>query len=207
MRECLGWITNCPNDQGCPQNWLEFAVSELPRSVECHVCGHQVDMVVTEDELNGRPASKLAAFPAVPCTGFVAPPRAPATGANGSAIGGPSPARGIPASATAAPQRAPTPAQPVRAKTWVVTLTNGEKVKLDKEAMVIGRSRTCDVVIPSAKISRQHASLSRVDGEYYIEDLGSANGLWLNGEKVTRAKLNPGDKYSISDETLLFEER
>ena len=73
--------------------------------------------------------------------------------------------------------------------------------------MVIGRSRTCDVVIPSAKISRQHASLSRIDGDLFIEDLGSANGLWLNGEKVTRAKINVGDKYTISDETLTFEER
>jgi pSer/pThr/pTyr-binding forkhead associated (FHA) protein len=62
-------------------------------------------------------------------------------------------------------------------------------------------------VIPSAKVSRQHASLTRVDGELYIEDLGSANGVWLNGEKVTRAKITAGDTFTISDETLLFEER
>ena len=80
-------------------------------------------------------------------------------------------------------------------------------IRVDKDTMIIGRSRTCDVVIPSAKVSRQHASLSRVDGDLYIEDLGSANGVWLNGEKITRAKVNPGDTFTISDETLMFEDR
>ncbi len=62
-------------------------------------------------------------------------------------------------------------------------------------------------MIPSAKVSRQHASLSRVDGDYFIEDLGSANGVWLNGEKITRIKVSHGDVYTISDELLTFEQR
>ena len=73
--------------------------------------------------------------------------------------------------------------------------------------MIVGRSRTCDIVIPSAKVSRQHASLTRTDADLYIEDLGSANGVWLNGEKVTRVKINPGDTFTISDETLVFDNR
>ena len=73
--------------------------------------------------------------------------------------------------------------------------------------MIVGRSRTCDVVIPSAKVSRQHASLTKVNGELFIEDLGSANGVWLNGEKITRVKVSEGDVYTISDETLTFESR
>ena len=86
-----------------------------------------------------------------------------------------------------------------------MSLQNGEAIQIDKDTMIVGRSRTCDVVIPSAKVSRQHASISRVDGDLYIEDLGSANGVWFNGEKVTRAKINNGDAFTISDETLLFE--
>ena len=182
MRECLGWITNCPNDAGCPQNWLELAVSEIPAAVSCHVCGRHVDLVIEEHELGMRP---LAAFPVVPCAGR-APVDIPLA---------PNPAAGL--------EIAPPPP----ARNWVVGLQNGELIRIDKDTMIIGRSRTCDVVIPSAKVSRQHASLSRVDGDLYIEDLGSANGVWLNGEKITRAKVNPGDTFTISDETLVFEDR
>lgn len=92
-------------------------------------------------------------------------------------------------------------------KRWSVTLQNGEAITIDKDTMIVGRSRTCDVVIPSAKVSRQHASISRVDGELFIEDLGSANGVWFNGEKVTRSKINHGDAFTISDETLLFQSK
>ena len=183
MRECLGWITNCSNDAGCPQNWLELAVSEIPTAVSCHVCGRSVDLTLNEAELDTRP---LAAFPVVPCAGRAAAEVEPAAvhGAHELSIAPPPPARN-----------------------WVVTLQNGELIRIDKDTMIIGRSRTCDVVIPSAKVSRQHASLSRVDGDLYIEDLGSANGVWLNGEKITRAKVNPSDTFTISDETLLFEDR
>jgi pSer/pThr/pTyr-binding forkhead associated (FHA) protein len=73
--------------------------------------------------------------------------------------------------------------------------------------MIIGRSRTCDVIIPSAKVSRQHASLTRMGEDYYIEDLGSANGVWIRGEKITRVKVSNGDQFTISDETLTFDQR
>ena len=103
---------------------------------------------------------------------------------------------------------------PVRASTpiptprqWLCTLANGETIRVDRDAMVIGRSRTCDIVIPSAKVSRQHASVSFSGGELWIEDLGSANGVWQNGEKITRTKVGNGDTFTISDETLLFEVR
>ena len=88
---------------------------------------------------------------------------------------------------------------------WVVKLQNGEMIKLDKDSMVCGRSRTCDVVVPTAKVSRQHVSLTRVGGDWFIEDLGSANGLWRDGEKIMKAKITSGEVYTISDETLTFE--
>ena len=53
--------------------------------------------------------------------------------------------------------------------------------KIDKDTFIIGRSRTCDLVIPSSKVSRQHSGICRENGEYYIEDLGSANGVWKDG--------------------------
>ena len=221
MRECLGWITSCSNEQSCPMNWLELAVSELPTSIRCHVCEQNAVLVLTEGEAQTEARSGLVAFPVVPCTGFGGVPRtatsmAPQNGAHHQAeTPVPEPHREpVRESPRAEPPRAEPPraepprAEPPRAaRTWVVTLTNGEMVKLDKDTMVIGRSRTCDVVIPSAKVSRQHASLSRIDGDLYIEDLGSANGVWLNGEKITRAKISAGDSFTISDETMLFDQR
>lgn len=190
MRECLGWITNCPNEHSCPQNWLELAVSEIPTDVACHVCDQSVALVPTEEELEARARrDQLVAFPAVPCTGLGGAAR---------------PSAGAPAPAPPPPRRAPTPAP---ARVWHVTLTNGETVRVDKDTMVVGRSRTCDVVIPSAKVSRQHASLSLAGTDLHIEDLGSANGVWLNGEKITRTRVSPGDVYTISDETLTFDMR
>lgn len=87
---------------------------------------------------------------------------------------------------------------------WVVELDSGARIPIDKPTMVIGRSRTCDVIIPSAKVSRQHATLSRVGADLFIEDLGSANGTWRGDHKVSRDRLQPGDTIRISDETLRF---
>ena len=187
MRECLGWLTNCPNGQICPQNWLVRSVSELPTTVPCHVCEQNVDLVATAEDLEARArADILVAFPVVPCTGFVAKNRAPEAD-------------------IVVEEPAPLSAEAARA--WFVTLSSGHSVEVDKETMIVGRSRTCDIVIPSAKVSRQHASLTRTDTALYIEDLGSANGVWLNGEKVTRVKVNSGDMFTICDQTLAFANR
>jgi FHA domain-containing protein len=188
-------MTNCENRQGCPQNWLELSVSEIPVVIRCHVCETEVHLVTTEDDLAAREGqSQLAAFPVVPCTGTLGIQRAATAHA-----------REVRANGAPAGRAKPAPVE--IPKTWYCTLQNGEQIKLDKDTMIIGRSRTCDIVIPSAKVSRQHASLSRVNDEYFIEDLGSANGVWLRGEKITRVKVSPGDVYTISDETLTFDQR
>ncbi len=174
-------------------NWLELSVSECPTTIRCHVCEQGVDLVLAENELDAKAVQgALAAFPVVPCTGTAGVPRQAPSVAPPNGAGG----RAAPVAHAAVA---------VEARRWTVTLQNNEAIAIDKDTMIIGRSRTCDVVIPSAKVSRQHASISRVDGELYIEDLGSANGVWFNGEKVTRAKINHGDAFTISDETLLFE--
>ncbi len=223
MRECLGWITNCANEQGCPQNWLELSVAEIPTSIECHVCRQRAALVATEDELHQHAnGGQLSAFPVVPCAALSGTPaqlhtREPVKEEPRELRREPpreeprehrrerEPAREPARAPTPPPPPAPAPAP--KARGWVVHLQNGEQIKIDKDTMVVGRSRTCDIVVPSAKVSRQHASVHRQDGDIYIEDLGSANGVWINGEKVTRAKIKPGDTFTISDETLRFEEK
>jgi hypothetical protein len=108
---------------------------------------------------------------------------------------GPAPA---PKGAGAAPAKGP------QRKTLYVVNSAGDMHKIEKDTFIIGRSRTCDLVIPSSKVSRQHSGICRENGEYYIEDLGSANGVWRDGVKIQKEKIKDGDEFMISEEVLKF---
>lgn len=202
MRERLGWLTSCTNAQSCPQNWLERSVSELPTTVPCHVCRREVNLVKSEERLQALDVEgQVVAFPAVPPISLDS-----VVQLDGDS-GGPA---AVPATYDMAPPARPAPESAPRSAprgSWMCTLASGESTRIDRPEMVIGRSRTCDVVIPSAKVSRQHAKLSLQGAELWIEDLGSANGVWHEGVKVTRTRVSSGDTFTISDETLLFEVR
>lgn len=96
--------------------------------------------------------------------------------------------------------------KPVERATKLLYVLNsaGDMHKIDKDTFIIGRSRTCDLVIPSSKVSRQHSGVSRENGEYYIEDLGSANGVWKDGVKIQKEQIKDGDEFMISEEVLKF---
>jgi hypothetical protein len=99
---------------------------------------------------------------------------------------------------------APRPKPPRPKKQLYVVNSAGDMCKIEKDTFIIGRSRTCDLVIPSSKVSRQHGSVVRENGEYYIDDLGSANGVWKDGVRITKEKVRDGDEFMISEEVLKF---
>ena len=68
---------------------------------------------------------------------------------------------------------------------------------LDKQVITIGRGSDNDIVLDSPQISRHHARLIRRDKQFFVEDLGSANGTFVNGERVGRALLTPEDTLSL----------
>lgn len=74
-------------------------------------------------------------------------------------------------------------------------------IPIDRAVILVGRSAECDVVITtSQKISRRHCCLVQSDQSYYVRDLGSMNGVLLNGEKVNReAEMKAGDRLCIGD--------
>lgn len=117
--------------------------------------------------------------------------------AKGPAAPAPQPVRPGPA------KPAPVPA-PAKTRTLYVINSAGDMHKIEKDTFIIGRSRTCDLVIPSSKVSRQHSSVVRENGEYYIEDLGSANGVWREGVKIQKEKVRDNDEFMISEEVLKF---
>lgn len=140
-----------------------------------------------------------------PMTREASPPEvhvSPAAVAGGS---GPRPeTKPEPQPQAAPPPRSPSaPAEPSRQTLYVVN-NSGEMQKIDKDTFIIGRSRTCDLVIPSSKVSRQHSGVSRDGGSFFIEDLGSANGVWKDGVKIQKERIEDGDEFMISEEVLKF---
>ncbi len=67
----------------------------------------------------------------------------------------------------------------------------------EKSLIKIGRTDDNDLVIKNIKVSRNHAKLEKVGGEWFIEDLDSSNGTFINGKKIKRAKVTPKDVITI----------
>ncbi len=71
---------------------------------------------------------------------------------------------------------------------------------------IIGRSRECEIVLEDAGISRKHAQLRPVDEGWTIQDLGSTNGVIVNGRETRSAQLlHPGDRIELGSTELVFE--
>jgi Ca-activated chloride channel homolog len=80
---------------------------------------------------------------------------------------------------------------------------DGHRITLEGEA-VIGRSRGCDIVIQSSAISRQHATIFPLDGDFFITDLGSTSGVMVNGRLVDVHRLQAGDEIRLGDRLIVF---
>ena len=84
----------------------------------------------------------------------------------------------------------------------------GRRIIIDRAVVVVGRSPDCDAVLDcSSRISRMHCALIQVDSAYYIRDLGSLNGVRVNGSRIARElRLNDGCQVAIGDLQFLFHE-
>jgi len=80
---------------------------------------------------------------------------------------------------------------------------NGRIVPL-REEFIIGRSSTCSLRLTDRSVSRQHAQLRLSQGRWYLKDLGSAGGTYLNGTPVNVASLNNGDRIRIGTVEMEF---
>jgi pSer/pThr/pTyr-binding forkhead associated (FHA) protein len=80
-----------------------------------------------------------------------------------------------------------------------------QEYSLAKSSITLGRSTTNDIVLPDSKASRNHAALECGPQGCVLADLGSANGTRVNGVRVERASLAPGDVIAIGDCSFRFE--
>jgi len=62
----------------------------------------------------------------------------------------------------------------------------------------------CDVALPDRRVSRQHARIRQEGDQFYIYDLASVNGTFVNGEAVVRAELRESDRILIGNTELQF---
>ncbi|MBC8506553.1 MAG: FHA domain-containing protein [Anaerolineales bacterium] len=69
----------------------------------------------------------------------------------------------------------------------------------------IGRADDGDIVLSDADVSRQHARIRQLGDNYWIEDLGSTNGTFVNQQAITRVELLEGDQIQIGKNVLLFQ--
>jgi len=68
--------------------------------------------------------------------------------------------------------------------------------------LIIGRHERCDVVLRDPSVSRRHARLIFRDHKWIIQDLRSTNGTIVNGTRVGRSEVRPGDLLALGDERL-----
>ncbi len=83
----------------------------------------------------------------------------------------------------------------------LVPVEDGFPIVLDKTILLIGRHPDCDAVLTdSQKISRKHCCIAKVNSHLVIRDLGSVNGVWVNGERIQRqSRIEIGDYVAIGD--------
>jgi pSer/pThr/pTyr-binding forkhead associated (FHA) protein len=77
--------------------------------------------------------------------------------------------------------------------------------ELGERPITIGRSPEADVVVLDEKVSRIHCGIRLWDGEFYIKDLKSRNGTYLNDQLIEVAKLKQGDRIRVGSVLLSFE--
>lgn len=81
----------------------------------------------------------------------------------------------------------------------------GRVFLLDRASVVLGRHPACDIVLESGAVSRQHARIIHLEDDYYIEDLHSRNGTFVNGHPVAqRQVLADGDQLGFCDLCFTF---
>lgn len=79
----------------------------------------------------------------------------------------------------------------------LVALSEGPNILLDKPILLLGRHPECDIQIDSRKISRRHCCIAQVEDHLMVRDLGSTNGIRINGVRTQEGRLTANDELTI----------
>jgi pSer/pThr/pTyr-binding forkhead associated (FHA) protein len=81
----------------------------------------------------------------------------------------------------------------------LLSLADGPSLLLDKPVLLVGRHEECDIQLNSRKISRKHCIIAQVGETLVVRDLGSTNGVRVNGVRVADGTLHTGDELVIGN--------
>jgi hypothetical protein len=83
---------------------------------------------------------------------------------------------------------------------------DGRTALLGSQGATLGRSRDCEVVLEDANVSRKHAEVRPSGGSWVVRDLGSTNGVKVNGRRITGAQsLKRGDQIELGTSRVIFD--
>jgi pSer/pThr/pTyr-binding forkhead associated (FHA) protein len=84
----------------------------------------------------------------------------------------------------------------------------GQRYVVNKDRFIIGRGKqSSDLTIKDPNVSRQHAMVEFLNGQYYMVDMGSTNGVEYNGQRIARKAIAEGDLFRICDHEVRFSYR
>src|SRR3712207_3974027 len=103
------------------------------------------------------------------------------------------------------PDREARPLEPALDRRQALLVAEGRRNVLSGDRVLVGRSRECDIVLSDPNVSRRHIELRRGERGWAAIDLGSTNGMKVNGRRLSHAELEPGDRITIGVTDLTFE--
>jgi len=80
----------------------------------------------------------------------------------------------------------------------LVPIGGGDNIPLLRPSLTVGRRESCDIVLRFSNVSGQHCQLSLEGGYWFIQDMNSQNGTKVNGSRIVRKRLDPGDLLSMA---------
>lgn len=93
---------------------------------------------------------------------------------------------------------------PVARLEFILGPMANQALPLTEEVTTLGSVAGNTVVLADPAVSRKHAGIRRVDGAYELADLGSTNGVYVNGQKVPKKALEPGDIIRVGNTEAVF---
>lgn len=83
-------------------------------------------------------------------------------------------------------------------------VASGKVYTLNAASIVVGRENTCNIVLPDVNASRQHSQIVYTNGAWFLSDLGSTNGTYVNNQRINSRQIQSGDVITIGVTNLSF---
>lgn len=82
----------------------------------------------------------------------------------------------------------------------LIPVDGAPPISITRDVTLVGRKKgVCDLILPSTSVSKLHCAIAKTDGLLFFRDLGSTNGTKVNGQRVMRGALLPGDELSFAN--------